>query len=70
LAAVCGEDIKTGYIDRSGKFAVPASFSGGVLVAGPFSEGIALVQLETGAVYIDRTGRVIARVSDASSSQR
>jgi hypothetical protein len=71
LAAVYGEDGKTGYIDKSGAFVVPAAFTftAGVHDA-PFSEGIALVRAETGAVYIDRTGKVIATVGEATSSPR
>ncbi|MEP7272812.1 MAG: WG repeat-containing protein [Acidobacteriota bacterium] len=65
LAAVCCEDGTAGYVVKTGVFAVEPTFPPGYGDAGPFSEGVALVRLETGGVYIDRTGKVIAKVSDA-----
>jgi hypothetical protein len=64
LAAVCCENEKTGYIDKSGTFVIKG-LPPGLTDAGPFSEGIALVESETGLVYIDRTGKVIAAVKSA-----
>ena len=68
LAAVCCENQKTGYIDKSGAFVIKG-LPPGVTNAGPFSEGIALVEMEAGLVYIDRTGKVIAIVKDSKPSR-
>ena len=69
LAAVCCENEKTGYINKSGIFVIKG-LPPGVTGAGPFSEGVALVETEAGMVYIDRTGKVIATVKDSNTRNR
>jgi hypothetical protein len=69
LAAVCCEAGHTGYIDSNGAYIIAPEYPAGAGVAGPFSEGVAVVRTAAGPVYIDRVGRVIAKVRDESSSQ-
>jgi hypothetical protein len=44
-----------GYIDRTGKWAIPPQFTS----AGDFSEGLALVETGGGQRFVDRTGRTV-----------
>jgi hypothetical protein len=49
---------KYGYIDRSGKMVIPPKFGS----ADPFSEGLAMVQLDSAGNkwgYIDKSGKVV-----------
>lgn len=63
LAAACCEDGKTGYIAKSGMYAIAPTFDR--YQAQPFSEGVALVRLSNGdSVYIDRKGKVITRMEE------
>ena len=62
LAAVCCVGGSTGYIDKNGSFVIPVRYPG-ARVGGPFSEGVALVFMNGGGAYIDRSGKVIALVN-------
>lgn len=65
LAAVCCDGERTRYIGLTGRWAFEASFPRGLSNVGLFIEGIALVDLSgVGLAYLDRTGRVVARVRD------
>ena len=44
----------TGFVDKTGRFAIPPSFHG----AGDFSEGLAAVAVGTKWGYVDRGGRI------------
>jgi hypothetical protein len=46
---------KWGYIDRSGKMVIQPQFE----YAGPFSEGLAVVQIEGKLGYIDKSGKIV-----------
>lgn len=63
LAAVCCDEGRTRYIDVSGRWAFEATFSPGISRAGRYIDGVALVETgTTGLAYLDRNGRVVARV--------
>jgi len=65
LAAVCCDSGRTGYIDKMGRWAIPAHFERGTGNASPFSQGVALAKVgEREAVYINRMGEVIAPLRD------
>jgi hypothetical protein len=64
LAAVCAED-KCGYIDHTGKIAIPLKFS----FAGRFAEGLALVEIASGWGYIDRSGKTVIQPQFGNGSR-
>ena len=65
VAAVCCDRGKTRYVDQNGRWAFEAGFARGVLNAGPFIEGIALVELPGGGeAYINLSGLVVAPLRD------
>jgi hypothetical protein len=56
LAAVCGDDLGWGYINRDGNWEIPPDFTG----ASYFSEGLAAVRFENGVWgFIDREGTIV-----------
>ena len=59
LAAVTIRDVGTGYIDKSGKFAIPPGFDHSY----QFSEGVAYVIKNGKPYFIDHSGKVVLDVS-------
>jgi len=65
LALVCCDEDRLRYIDIKGNWAFDLKLSGTVWTDS-FIDGVALAELERGQlVYIDRTGRIIARRDDS-----
>ena len=65
LAAVSSGDGKHGYIDRTGKVAIPYEF----LDAASFSEGLALVNIDGKYGYINASGQVVIAPQFRSGSR-